>query len=258
MTRQDGTASTPRGEGVARKTSVGLVRPRPLHEAVVDRLRDMVLDGDLAVGDRLHDANLAQLLGVSRTPIREAIKLLASEGVVDLLPGRGARVAAYSLDGLIALVEVIAGLERHACELAAERMTSRDFKRVQRLHAEMAAFHCENRRNEYSRLNHEIHVGLVALAGNETLAATHAGLIIRARRGRHSALESKERWIEAMAEHQMLMTALADRDGRRAGEIMFQHDLHTRDVLRKQRAVDPEQPTGSGGSRWPPAIQSER
>ena len=198
----------------------------------------MIFDGELAIGERLHAANLAEMLGVSRTPIREAIKLLASEGVVDLLPGRGARVAAYSLDGLIALVEVIAGLERHACELAAERMQIREFERIQRLHDEMAGFHRTDRLHDYSRLNHAIHIGLVGLAGNEALAATHAGLIVRARRGRHSALESRERWIEAMAEHDRLMAALAVRDGTRAGEIMFQHDLHTRDVLRKQRAAE--------------------
>jgi len=63
---------------------------------VVDRLRDMILDNEFAVGERLHDANLAEALGVSRTPVRKAVKLLATEGLVDLLPGRGARVAAYS------------------------------------------------------------------------------------------------------------------------------------------------------------------
>ena len=197
----------------------------------------MVLDGDLAVGERLHDANLADMLGVSRTPIREALKLLAREGLVDLLPGRGARVAAYSLEDLIALIEVIAGLERHACELAAERMTVRDFDTIQRMHDEMAACHSADQRHDYSRLNQDIHIGLVALAGNTTLTATHAGLITRARRGRHDALESKERWVEAMAEHNQLMTALAQRDGRLAGDIMLRHDLHTRDVLQDQNAA---------------------
>jgi DNA-binding GntR family transcriptional regulator len=217
-----------------RKSTTRIERPRPLHEAVVDRLRDMILDGEFAVGERLHDAKLAEVLGVSRTPVREATKLLAGEGLVDLLPGRGARVAAFSLDGLIALVEVIAGLERHACELAAERMSAQDLAALQRLHDRMAEHHRTSQRREYSRLNHEIHVGLVALAGNEALSAMHAGLIARARRGRHHALESEARWHEAMAEHEAIMAALAARDGRQAGERMLLHDLHTRDVLRDQ------------------------
>jgi DNA-binding GntR family transcriptional regulator len=224
-------------EGTARTPPSSIVRPRPLHEAVVDRLRDMVLDGDLAVGERLHDANLADMLGVSRTPVREALKLLAREGLVDLLPGRGARVAAYSLGDLIALIEVIAGLERYACELAAVRMNTRDFDALQLMHDEMAACHSADQRHEYSRLNQNIHIGLVALAGNTALTATHASLITRARRGRHDALESKERWMEAMAEHHQLMTALAKRDGTLAGEIMLRHDLHTRDVLQDRYAA---------------------
>jgi len=218
----------------ARKMTVGIERPRPLHEAVVDRLRDMILDGKVQIGERLHDANLAEVLGVSRTPIREAVKLLAAEGLVELLPGRGARVAPYSLESLIALVEVIAGLERHACELAAERMDPSGFDRIRRLHDLMAEHHRVNRRRDYSRLNHEIHVGLVALAGNAALEWTHAALIVRARRGRHNALESEARWVEAMAEHELIITALTERDGRRAGELMLHHDLHTRDVLRAQ------------------------
>lgn len=219
---------------VARKLTAGIERPRPLHEAVVDRLRDMILDGDVEIGERLHDANLAEVLGVSRTPIREAVKLLATEGLVELLPGRGARVAPYSLESLIALVEVIAGLERHACELAAERMEQSGFDRILRLHDLMAEHHRVNRRRDYFRLNHEIHVGLVALAGNAALVSTHAALIVRARRGRHNALESEARWVEAMAEHEMIIAVLAARDGRRAGELMLHHDLHTRDVLRAQ------------------------
>ena len=217
-----------------RKTLVGIERPRPLHEAVVDRLRDMILDGEVEIGERLHDANLAEVLGVSRTPVREAVKLLATEGLVELLPGRGARVAPYSLDSLIALVEVIAGLERHACELAAERMAQSGFDRIRRLHDRMAEHHRANRRRDYSHLNHEIHVGLVALAGNAALESTHAALIVRARRGRHNALESEARWVEAMAEHEAIIAALAARDGPRAGDLMLHHDLHTRDVLRAQ------------------------
>ena len=216
------------------KAPTEIARPRPLHEAVVDRVRDMILDGEIGIGERLHDANLAEVLGVSRTPVREAVKLLAREGLVDLFPGRGARVASYSIVDLIALVEVIAGLERHACELAAERMSDGDFAEIRRLHDQMAIHHSRSERRAYSHLNHEVHVGLVALAGNPMLTATHAGLIARARRGRHNALESEARWIEAMAEHEALMAALADRESARAGEIMLRHDLHTRDVLQRQ------------------------
>lgn len=214
------------------KRPLGIPRPRPLHEEVVDRLRDMIVEGELAAGARLHELDLAEALKVSRTPIREAVKLLATEGLVDLIPGRGARVAVLSGEMLQELLEVIAGIERHAAELAAERMSARDFDRLARLHQRMRAHHQAGERRHYFRLNHEIHLGVVAAARNAILATTHASLIAKARRGRHAALESQERWFEAMAEHELLMVALAERDGRRAGEILFQHDLRTAAVLR--------------------------
>jgi DNA-binding GntR family transcriptional regulator len=206
-------------------------RQRPLHEAAVDRLRDMIIEGDLAVGERLHEFNLAEALNVSRTPVREAVKLLATEGLVELLPGRGARVAALSARTISELLEVIGGIERHASELAAERMTARELARLQRMHERMALYHQTGNLHEYFKLNNEIHVAIVAAAKNATLEATHASLILKARRGRHAALASQARWSEAMAEHDLLMKAFADRDARKAGEIMFQHDLRTREVV---------------------------
>ncbi|WP_158818972.1 GntR family transcriptional regulator [Methylocapsa sp. S129] len=208
-------------------------RQRPLHEAAVDRLRDMIIEGDLAVGERLHEFNLAEALNVSRTPVREAVKLLATEGLVELLPGRGARVAALSAKTISELLEVIGGIERHACELAAERMTSRELARLQRMHERMALHHQAGNLHEYFKLNNEIHVAIVAAAKNAILEATHASLILKARRGRHAALASQARWTEAMAEHDLLMKAFAERDGRKAGEIMFQHDLRTGEVVRQ-------------------------
>ena len=148
-------------------------RPKPLHESVVERLRNMIVEGDLAAGERLHDANLATTLQVSRTPIREAIKLLATEGLVDLLPGRGARVSDFSIDDIRQLFEAIAGIERNACELAAERMTDRDLEKLQRLHDRMARHHAAGERQTYFKLNHEIHLAIVAASNNTILQSIH-------------------------------------------------------------------------------------
>jgi DNA-binding GntR family transcriptional regulator len=214
-----------------KKSTIAIPRQKPLHEAAVERLRDMIVEGDLAVGERLHDAYLAEVLNVSRTPIREAIKLLATEGLVELLPGRGARVAALSIESVNELFEVIAGIERHACELAAARMSSRDLEKLQRMHERMANHHRAGERHDYFKLNHEIHLAIVAASKNATLQSTHASLIVKARRGRYTALASQERWIEAMAEHELLMKAFGDRDSHKAGEIMLAHDRRTGAVV---------------------------
>jgi DNA-binding GntR family transcriptional regulator len=210
-----------------RRSVAAIVRPKPLHESVVERLRDMIVEGELASGERLHDANLARILQVSRTPVREATKLLATEGLVDLLPGRGARVSELSAEDIQDLFETIAGIERHACELAAERMSERDLDKLQRAHKRMARHHAAGERQPYFKLNHEIHLAIVAASKNATLQAIHASLMSRVRRARYAALASHARWMEAMGEHEQVMAALVERDPRRAGEIMRQHDLGT-------------------------------
>jgi DNA-binding GntR family transcriptional regulator len=232
----------------AKKSARAIQRQKPLHAAAVERLRDMIIEGDLAVGERLHDANLAEILQVSRTPVREAIKLLAIEGLVELLPGRGARVAALSIASVSELFEVIAGIERHACELAAVRMTARDFDKLQRMHERMAGHHRAGERHDYFKLNQEIHLAIVGASKNAILQSTHATLIAKGRRGRYTALASQARWTEAMAEHELLMQAFADRDGRKAGEIMLQHDRRTGAVVLEllEHAAPTEFGTASG------------
>ncbi len=210
-----------------RRPLAAIVRPKPLHETVVERLRDMIVEGELASGERLHDSNLARILQVSRTPVREATKLLATEGLVDLLPGRGARVSELSIEDVLDLFETIAGIERHACELAAERMSEPDLDKLQRAHKRMARHHAAGERQPYFKLNHEIHLAIVDASKNTTLQAIHTSLMSRARRARYAALASHARWMEAMGEHEQIMAALTERDSRRAGEIMRQHDLGT-------------------------------
>ncbi len=224
MNELDSRGPPPR---LAKPTVSAVERPKPLHATVIERLRDMIVEGELATGERLHDANLAATLNVSRTPIREAIKLLATEGLVDLLPGRGARVSDLSIDDIMELFETIAGVERYACELAAERMSERDLDGLRRTHERMARHHAAGERQPYFKLNHEIHLAIVAASKNATLKAIHASLMSRARRARYAALASHARWMEAMTEHDLLMAAFAERDAQRAGEIMRRHDLGT-------------------------------
>jgi DNA-binding GntR family transcriptional regulator len=228
-----------RKKGIVKKSIAPINRPRPLHQEVVDRLRDMIIEGEIGIGDRLHEANLSEILNVSRTPLREAVKLLATEGLVELLPGRGARVAALSPDDIEELFEVIGGLERLAAELAATRMTARDLERLQRMHEKMSVHFDNGERHEYFAINHAIHEAIVAMAKNAMLTAAHTALMAKARRGRYTALASDARWTEAMGEHETLMDAFAKRDGKLAGEILLAHDIRTgkttKELLRAKR-----------------------
>lgn len=222
----------PEREGAAR--AAARIARQPLHEKVTDRLRDLVVEGTLPAGARVNEAEMALALGVSRTPVREALKVLATEGLVDLLPGRGARVARLDGKELADLFEVVAGLERHAVELAVPRIGPRELQRLQRMHARMAQHFRAQRRHEYFGANHEIHRLLVALSGNSVLVATHATLLAKVRRGRYAALEGA-RWPEAMAEHERLMAAIVVGDAAAASAVMLDHIRHTNDAA--QRAL---------------------
>lgn len=208
-----------------------------LHAQAIERLRDMIVEGELAPGARIVEAELCAQLGISRTPLREALKVLASEGLIELLPHRGARVTEVTAEEIGELFEVIAGLEGLAAELAAERMSDRDLERLEAMHERLERYHVARRRHDYFRINHKIHHLIVALAGNGILTATHERLLAQARRGRYLAILSNERWDEAMREHVELMAALRARDAARAGTIWRRHTARTGEVVRAALAA---------------------
>jgi DNA-binding GntR family transcriptional regulator len=217
-----GTAPAPRA-----------IERRSLHKEVIERLRDMIVEGELVQGEKIDEAMLCRQLGISRTPLREAIKVLASEDLIELRPNRGTRVAPITSEGVAELFEVVAGIERIAGELAAERMTGKDLERLTKLQDRMESLHDAGKRHEYFRVNQEIHNMIVALAGNSVLVATHDNLMVRVRRARYTAILSQERWDESVREHAAILAALAARDSARAGQLIFQHVARTGEVVRE-------------------------
>jgi DNA-binding GntR family transcriptional regulator len=169
---------------------------------------------------------VAQLLGVSRTPVREAIKVLTAEGLVELLPLRGAIVKAFSAKDARDMLEVIALVESYAGERACQASQSR-IDEILELHRQMKVFFEARQRLEYFALNQRIHDALIALADNETLSMTHATLSKRMRSLRYSGNSTPENWNDAMTEHEQMMTALAARDGQALARIMGEHIRNT-------------------------------
>jgi len=208
-------------------------RPRQsLHATVVATLRDLIVEGELAPGARLSERLLCERLGVSRTPLREAFKVLASEGVVELLPNRGARVAPLD-DGTIGdLFEVMGALEALAGRLAAERIAEHELAEIAALHYEMLAQYTRRRLPEYFRLNQAIHAAVVAAARNPVLSAAYQSLEGRIRRARYFANLSDERWREAVTEHDAILAALQARDGERLAGLLAAHLANKGAVVR--------------------------
>jgi DNA-binding GntR family transcriptional regulator len=165
------------------------------------------------------------MLKVSRTPLREALKVLAAEGLVDLLPNRGARVRPLNADDISELFDLMGGLEGLAGRLACERISAEGIAKIEQLHHDMYGFYMRQDMQGYFRVNQLIHRAIVEAAANAALLSTYESLAGRIRRVRFSAnfARKRERWSEAMREHETILDALRRRAASELNDILFQH-----------------------------------
>ncbi len=200
-----------------------LAERRLLHETVISRLRDLIVQGELAPESKLNERVLAEQLGTSRTPLREAIKFLASEGLVELLPNRGAVVAALKPEKMQQVFVVLGALEALAGDLACRHATAADIAEIRALHYHMLAHHARGELAAYFRYNQQIHSKIMECAGNATLAQVYGGLNAHVKRARYLANLSRERWDQAVKEHEAMLDALVKRDGARLQTLLRDH-----------------------------------
>jgi DNA-binding GntR family transcriptional regulator len=198
--------------------------PVSLHADLVGQLRDFLVEGNLAPGGRVPERDLCERFSVSRTPLREALKVLAAEGLIELLPNRGARVRQFSEADIRHLFEVIAGLDFAAGRLACARISDAEIAAIEALHLEMYTHYLRRELHDYFRLNQQIHQAIVNAAGNPVLSANYANLNAVLRRLRFSAnLVRRDRLSDAMREHEQMVDALRRRAGDELSLIMFEH-----------------------------------
>jgi len=213
------------------------IERRSLHDPVADHLRRMIIRGELEPGQKVPIQALAETLGVSVTPLREALKVLAEDQLVELLPNRGARVLPYTVEESRALFEVIANLEGLAAELAATRISAADLAGIEGLHARMRLHFAAREKEPYFELNSQIHQAVMQAAANAVLTSAHAKLNVRATRGRYIAIIDEARWAQAMDEHENLMIALRKRDATEAFAIWKTHLLRTGDAVQRAQST---------------------
>jgi DNA-binding GntR family transcriptional regulator len=199
---------------------------RPLHEEAADRLRDLIVQGRLAAGARLNERLLTAELGVSRTPLREAFKVLATEGLVELLPNRGAIVSQMDPVRLSESLAVMGALEALAGELACHSATDAQINEIRALHYEMLAYHARNDLAGYFKFNQAIHLKIVKYSGNTVLYNMYRQLNGNVRRARYMANLSQERWDAAVREHDEILAALGSRDVRKIKALLSDHLAH--------------------------------
>lgn len=217
------------------------LRGLSLHDGVATRLRAMIFDAELAPGDWVDEKALAQAWQISRTPLREALKVLASEGLVELVPHRGCRVIEISDDDADDLFPVMALLEGRCALEAASKAGAADIAELQRLHEELERHAAARDADGYYRANHVFHSRVQALAANRWLdrATNDLRRFLRLLRGRQLGLPGR---IDAsINEHRVLIDALTQRDAVRAERAMHDHLMAQLRALQQLRAIEQAQ-----------------
>ncbi|MDM0041227.1 GntR family transcriptional regulator [Variovorax sp. J22G21] len=202
-----------------------------LHDQVAARLRTMLIEGRIAPGAKLNERELCEQLRVSRTPLREAIKLLAAEGLVDLLPNRGAVAVRLTEADVLNTFEVLAMLEGMSGELAAQRIGDGDLAELRALHYEMLACYARRDLSGYYRLNALIHTAINNAAGNPVLTATYRSINARVQSLRFRTNQNEAKWKSAVKEHEQMLEALDARDGAALRKVLVEHLLRKRDTV---------------------------
>ena len=212
-------------------------------------LRAAILSGEVAPGDRLGEVELAEQLGVSRTPVREALRRLAADGLVEVLPNRGARVAQWTTEDLEEIYDLRAMLESHGAARAAERIDPADLPELHRLCTEMEACAERGRKRDLDRLaelNAELHRRVVDAAASPRLATLIAAVVQVPLVMRTFQRYDADALRRSLGHHRELVAALAAQDGEWARSVMRSHVLAAKAVL--LAAASPQNPSMEGES----------
>lgn len=195
----------------------------PLRDVVFKTLRQAILTGELQPGERLMEITLANRLGVSRTPVREAIHKLEQEGLVIMMPRRGAQVAQITKKDLIEVLEVRLGLEEMAVRFACERMTDGQFTELCQAADEFSAAIERNDLTALAQADEKFHSLICRATGNDCLCSITNNLREQMYRYRIEHLKNHDARKNLDGEHKAICAALEKRDAEKARAILYSH-----------------------------------
>ena len=206
--------------------------PNSLHEEVAAQLRDRIFAGELMPGVFLDEAQLAQQMNISRTPLREALKVLTAEGLVRHEPRRGCFVREVTEKDLDEIFPVIALLEGRCAREAALHATDADLQALEVLHDKLSRHAKARRISDYYAVNYAIHEAIITLADNRWLAQVIGDLRKILKLARLQQLYAPGRLEQSLTEHLAVFAALRARDPEGAEAAMRTHLTRQRDALR--------------------------
>lgn len=204
-------------------TGAQIITRKSLHQELVDRLQQLIVSGELAPGSKVPEKALCTQFGVSRTPLREALKVMAADGLVRLEPNRGAWVTLVTVEEVEEVFPVLGALEALAGEMACDNMSDADIETISALHNQMEHSYETGDLDAYFAINQQIHGAILAAARNETLTASCQALAVRIQRARYLANMSDERWSTAVQEHRKILQYVQARDGKNLGRTLLEH-----------------------------------
>lgn len=209
------------------------IERRPLHEDLAEQLRGAIIHGDLKPGAKISEKVLCEQFGVSRTPVRETLKILSTEGLVQLAQNRGASVTEVTPEDLRDAFPVMGALEALAGELACKNATDAQIERIGLLQTRMVSLFKRGDRKGYFLINEEVHQLILEASCNATLPRLIRAASAQVRRARYMANLSKERWERAIEEHDEILKALQARDGKKTAKLLRGHLQNKLSALEK-------------------------
>jgi len=204
-----------------------------LHHEVAAQLRERIFAGELTPGTFLDEVMLAEQMKISRTPLREALKVLTAEGLVRHEPRRGCFVNEVTEKDLDEIFPVIALLEGRCAYEAAQHATDADLAALEEMHQKLSRHAKAKRINEYYETNFAIHEAIIALAGNRWLAGVISDLRKLVKLARLQQLHAPGRLEQSLSEHLAVFAALKARDPEGAEAAMRTHLTRQREALRE-------------------------
>ncbi len=199
------------------------IKKATLHIQIADALREMIMIGELKNGDKINESDLCGAMGISKTPLREALRVLSAENLISLVPNRGAYVTKPTTAEIKEMFAVMGVLEGVCARAAAEKMTPADFARLEELHAELEEKFDGRDQEEYIRINNRYHSFVQDLAGNRTLNQIVSGLRKKILLYRFQSLNLPGRFEASIKEHRDLLEAFRNRAAPKAEKIMKTH-----------------------------------
>ncbi len=213
--------------GSAPDPTAPMITRRHLHDELLERLRDLIITCELPPDAKVPEKELCERFGVSRTPLREALKVLAYEGLVVLQPNRGATVSPLTIAELEEVFPIYSRLEALAGEMACRHLTDQDLAEIKALHGAMVEHYRQRSWRRHFELNEELHERIHAAARNHTLSTMLRSIAGRIRRARVYANVAEDRWADAVREHEDIIAALEGRQGALLADLLKLHMENT-------------------------------